>query len=240
MFCRLAGLNLPPLRCMSAATSATMGGTHKPLNTLFNNMPTTIFEVMSKLATQHNSVNLGQGVMYYYRDTVSSCSAFGCVHHHEHEHRQITVHHHASPGFPDDALEGPASMKDIVGRYVQENSNQYPSLMGLPSLRQALARHNKVCRTASYSLHYHTPYIIIHHPLHTIHHYTLYISTHHTLSYTTHQYTPYTILYSQRYYDLDVDWQSEVVITVGATEALTAALMGLLNEGDEVCRVWGL
>ncbi|GFH25370.1 aminotran_1_2 domain-containing protein, partial [Haematococcus lacustris] len=33
----------------------------KPLNELFCSLPTTIFEVMSKLAVEHNSVNLGQG-----------------------------------------------------------------------------------------------------------------------------------------------------------------------------------
>jgi N-succinyldiaminopimelate aminotransferase len=33
----------------------------KPLNELFCALPTTIFEVMSKLAVQHSSVNLGQG-----------------------------------------------------------------------------------------------------------------------------------------------------------------------------------
>ena len=33
---------------------------------------------------------------------------------------------------------------------------------------------------------------------------------------------------------IDVDWQSETLVTVGATEALAAAFMGILNEGDEV------
>ena len=33
----------------------------KPLNDLFSHLPTTIFEVMSKLAMEHSSVNLGQG-----------------------------------------------------------------------------------------------------------------------------------------------------------------------------------
>lgn len=36
-------------------------GPSKPLNELFCGLPTTIFEVMSKLAMEHNSVNLGQG-----------------------------------------------------------------------------------------------------------------------------------------------------------------------------------
>lgn len=91
-------------------------------------------------------------------------------------------------------------MKDVLARYVQEHSNQYPSLMGLPVLRQALARHNKARGGVS-----------------------LDTNTHRCLS-------------TQTYYNLDVDWQTEVVITVGATEALAAALMGMLNDGDEVCR----
>ena len=33
---------------------------------------------------------------------------------------------------------------------------------------------------------------------------------------------------------IDVDWQSETLVTVGATEALAAAFMGILNKGDEV------
>lgn len=33
---------------------------------------------------------------------------------------------------------------------------------------------------------------------------------------------------------LDVDWQSEVVITSGATEAIAAAILSLVSEGDEV------
>lgn len=32
----------------------------KPLNELFSHLPTTVFEVMSKLAMEHSSVNLGQ------------------------------------------------------------------------------------------------------------------------------------------------------------------------------------
>ncbi len=33
---------------------------------------------------------------------------------------------------------------------------------------------------------------------------------------------------------IDVDWQSETCVTVGATEALASAFMGMLNQGDEV------
>lgn len=39
---------------------------------------------------------------------------------------------------------------------------------------------------------------------------------------------------SQRFYGIDVDWRTETLVTSGATEALTASLLGLLNPGDEV------
>lgn len=38
---------------------------------------------------------------------------------------------------------------------------------------------------------------------------------------------------NKRFYGLDVDWQKEVLVTSGATEALGDCLMGLLNPGDE-------
>lgn len=50
-------------------------------NATFEALPTTVFEVMSRLAAECNSINLGQG-------------------------------------FPDDQLEGPAEMKDVVHRWV--------------------------------------------------------------------------------------------------------------------------
>lgn len=50
-------------------------------NATFGALPTTVFEVMSRLAAECNSINLGQG-------------------------------------FPDDQLEGPAEMKDVVHRWV--------------------------------------------------------------------------------------------------------------------------
>lgn len=40
--------------------------------------------------------------------------------------------------------------------------------------------------------------------------------------------------HNKRFYGLDVDPMSEVVVTSGATEALCACFMGLLNPGDEV------
>ena len=39
---------------------------------------------------------------------------------------------------------------------------------------------------------------------------------------------------NQRFYGLDIDWAQEVTVTSGATEAITACLMAVLNPGDEV------
>lgn len=119
---------------------------HAVGNTLFGSLPTTIFEVMSKLAMEHNSVNLGQG-------------------------------------FPD--AEGPDAMKQIASEAMYSFHNQYPSLLGVPELRQAVARHSEANQ------------------------------------------------------GLPVDWASETLITVGATEGLAAAFLGLLNPGDEVGAAWG-
>ena len=60
-----------------------------------------------------------------------------------------------------------------------DGPNQYPPMLGLPELRQAVGEHNK------------------------------------------------------RFYGLDVDWQREVMVTSGATEALADCLLGLLEPGDE-------
>ena len=81
-------------------------------------------------------------------------------------------------GFPDD--RGPADVLEAASRALLEGWNQYPSMMGTPELRQALAGHAK------------------------------------------------------RFYGLDVDWKAEVMVTSGATEALTACLLGLIDPGDEV------
>ncbi|MBI1209541.1 MAG: aminotransferase [Azospirillum sp.] len=81
-------------------------------------------------------------------------------------------------GFPDD--RGPADVLDAAARALLEDSNQYPPMMGLAALRQALADH------------------------------------------------------AHRFYGLEVDWQREVMVTSGATEALTACLLGLIEAGDEV------
>ncbi|QCO04671.1 aminotransferase [Azospirillum argentinense] len=40
--------------------------------------------------------------------------------------------------------------------------------------------------------------------------------------------------HGKRFYGLDIDWKTEVMVTSGATEALTASLLGLINPGDEV------
>jgi N-succinyldiaminopimelate aminotransferase len=40
--------------------------------------------------------------------------------------------------------------------------------------------------------------------------------------------------HQRRFYDLDVDADSEVLVTAGATEALTATILALTDEGDEV------
>lgn len=112
-----------------------------PANSTFAALGTTIFEVMSRLAEQHDAINLGQG-------------------------------------FPDEGY--PA---DVVARAAEETLhgwNQYPSMMGVPELRQAVAEHGR------------------------------------------------------RFYGLDLDWASETMVTSGATEALAASLLGLVEPGDEV------
>jgi aspartate/methionine/tyrosine aminotransferase len=65
-------------------------------------------------------------------------------------------------------------------RALVEDSNQYPSMMGIPALRQAVAAHE------------------------------------------------------QRFYGLHVNGEREVMVTSGATEALAASFIGLINPGDEV------
>jgi len=81
-------------------------------------------------------------------------------------------------GFPDD--RGRLDLRQAAAEYVIEGHNQYPPMMGMPALRQAVAAHDK------------------------------------------------------RFYGLDVDWQTEVLITSGATEALLDCFLGLLEAGDEV------
>jgi N-succinyldiaminopimelate aminotransferase len=110
-------------------------------NTYLGSIGTTIFTVMSALANEHKSINLGQG-------------------------------------FPD--IEGPADVVQAAAHALMDNRNQYPPMPGLPELRQAVASANG------------------------------------------------------RFYGLDIDWATEVTVTSGATEAVTAALMAVLDPGDEV------
>jgi N-succinyldiaminopimelate aminotransferase len=76
----------------------------KPTNSVLSLFGTTIFEVMSRLAIEHKSVNLGQG-------------------------------------FPDG--NGPDDVRAMAHDALDNNSNQYPPMMGVPELRQALADHDK-------------------------------------------------------------------------------------------------
>src|ERR1700687_1052768 len=113
----------------------------KPTNPIFTGVPTTIFEVMSRLADAHQAINLGQG-------------------------------------FPD--VDGPEDIRRIAAEATLAGPNQYPPMMGAPDLRKAVAAANR------------------------------------------------------RFYGIDVDWQSEVLVTSGATEALADCVTGLVAPGDEV------
>lgn len=90
------------------------------------------------------------------------------------EHQAVNL----GQGFPDE--DGPEPIRAAAAKALIDGPNQYPPMMGLPGLRQALSGHSK------------------------------------------------------RFYDLAYDWQTEVVVTSGATEALTASIMGLVKPGDEV------
>jgi N-succinyldiaminopimelate aminotransferase len=90
------------------------------------------------------------------------------------EHKAVNL----GQGFPDD--RGRLELRKAAAEYVIDGHNQYPPMMGLPALRQAVAAHD------------------------------------------------------QRFYGLEVDWQTEVLVTSGATEALLDCFMGLLEAGDEV------
>lgn len=94
---------------------------------------------------------------------------------------QLAREHHAvnlGQGFPED--RGPDRLRRLAADYLVDGDNQYPSMLGLPSLRRAVAEHDR------------------------------------------------------RFYGLDVDPQTEVLVTSGATEALFTSMMGLLEAGDEV------
>lgn len=100
-----------------------------------------IFGVISKLAREHNAVNLGQG-------------------------------------FPD--FDGPEWLKDIAYKKMQEGHNQYAPFPGTASLRSEVSN------------------------------------------------------YYKNFYNLTYNPESEITITVGATEAIYVVIMALVNPGDEV------
>ena len=81
-------------------------------------------------------------------------------------------------GFPD--VDGPASVIEAATRALHEGANQYAPGIGVPALREAVARHQ------------------------------------------------------QRHYGLELDPDTEVRVTTGCTEGIAAALLGLVDPGDEV------
>ncbi|MEM7443458.1 MAG: aminotransferase [Pseudomonadota bacterium] len=81
-------------------------------------------------------------------------------------------------GFPDG--RGPEDVVQKAAEAVVYGWNQYPPMLGLPELRQAVADHDR------------------------------------------------------RFYGIEADWQTEVMVTTGATEALAACLLGLIEPGDEI------
>lgn len=100
-----------------------------------------IFGVISKLAREHNAVNLGQG-------------------------------------FPD--FDGPEWLKDVAYKKMQEGHNQYAPFPGTVNLRQEVSN------------------------------------------------------YYKKFYSLNYNPESEITITVGATEAIYLVINALVNPGDEV------
>ena len=115
----------------------------KPTNPIYTGLPTTIFEVMSRLAIEHKAINLGQG-------------------------------------FPD--VDGPEDVAPQRRRGAdRQGPNQYPPMMGVLELRQAVAEANRAllrprCRSG----------------------------------------------------------RREVLVTSGATEALSDCINALIEPGDEV------
>ena len=85
----------------------------KPLNSNLSTIPTTIFSVMSALAVEHGSVNLGQGCV------LKDLTPGSIIH-------DMTLY--LSHSFPDD--EGPESMKRIAGEaLLNPFHNQYPPMV---------------------------------------------------------------------------------------------------------------
>lgn len=74
------------------------------MNRVFSELPVSVFEIMSRLAREHEAINLGQG-------------------------------------FPDGS--GPEDVRRRAADAVISGWNQYPPMMGMPELRQAVAAHYK-------------------------------------------------------------------------------------------------
>src|SRR6266576_1088942 len=85
---------------------------------------------------------------------------------------------HLGQGFPDDP--GPEDIRRAAADAVMDGYNQYPSMMGLPELRQAISGHYG------------------------------------------------------RWHGLDLDPMTEVMVTSGGTEALTSAILAVVEPGEEV------
>lgn len=113
----------------------------KPINQTVSQFKESIFSTMTKLAIEHEAINLSQG-------------------------------------FPD--FDGPKWVKDLAAKALENGKNQYAPSWGILPLREAIAQNYK------------------------------------------------------RFYGLDFDPLSEVVVTNGATEAIYCACAALLNPGDEV------
>jgi len=90
------------------------------------------------------------------------------------EHRAVNL----GQGFPD--TDGPEDILRLASQALLAGPNQYPPMLGLPELREAVAEHDR------------------------------------------------------RFYGLEYDPRTEVLVTSGATEALADCLMALTEPGDEV------
>jgi N-succinyldiaminopimelate aminotransferase len=110
-------------------------------NPVFGSLGTTIFTTMSKLAMDHDAINLGQG-------------------------------------FPDE--DGPSLIRKKAAEALIEGPNQYPPTRGTRELRRAIGDH------------------------------------------------------ARRFYGLALDPETDVVVTSGGTEALTASILALVGPSDEI------
>ncbi len=111
------------------------------VNPVFAASGISVFEIMSRLATETGAINLGQG-------------------------------------FPE-GLE-PQELIAAATDALHNGSHQYPPMLGLPALRKAVADN------------------------------------------------------ARRFFNIDPDWETEILVTSGATEALADSFFALINSGDEV------